>query len=234
MLSPLSVVIWYFTLYLYFLSHVQQLFIISRKVNGLLLGIRECSDAVQNGECSAIIVEAKVNPRMIVQPILEMCTSKEIPLLCLSGLRKITAANFGLPTSCLGIKCNCLLDVRKEIVELEKNHARPKQTNQQKKSNDSVVEKMDANEKLDTREESKGTDVATFQFLHRTDKKSRVFVPTALENVSKPTRQFIGQDFIEFPNKTPDLKNSKAFMRMLVKKFANNPDRVKKRNKQFI
>ncbi|KAJ8712424.1 hypothetical protein PYW07_005266 [Mythimna separata] len=200
-----------------------------KKVEGLLLGIRECTDAVQTGECSAIIIEAKVNPRMIVQPILELCTTKDVTVLCLSDLRKITAANFGTPTSCLGIKRNTLLDTKKEILEIAKNHPRPEQSNEQKKLNNSIEEKMDI-ENVETREESNVCDgTTTFQFLYRTSKKNRVFVPTALENVSsKPTRRFIGQDFIEFSDK-PDLKNSKAFMRMLVKKFANNPDRVKKK-----
>ncbi|KAJ8715161.1 hypothetical protein PYW08_005142 [Mythimna loreyi] len=192
-----------------------------KKIDGLLLGIRECSDAVQNGECSAIIIEAKVNPRMIVEPIIEMCTTKDVPLLCLNELRKITAANFGVPASCLGIKNNSLLDVRKEILEIAENHKRPEQTNQLKKTNDSIVEKMDI-ENIETKEEREGSGVTTFQFLYRTSKKNRLFVPNASENLPKPTKQFIGQNFIEFSDK-PDLKNSKAFMRII--RFSEAYDR---------
>lgn len=197
-------------------------------MDGLLLGLRECTDAAQNGECSAIVIEAKVNPRLIVQPVLELCTIKNIPLLCLSDLRKISAVNFGIPTSCLGIKSNSLLDVRKEIVDIAKNHPKPKQTNQQKKTNDSIVEKMDIEDNEDTEEVAKVRAVPDFQFLYRTNKKTRVFVPNAQDNVLKQSRNFKGQDFIEFSDK-PDLKKSKEFMRMLVKRFSNNPDRVKKK-----
>uniref|UniRef100_A0A2A4K0X1 Ribosomal protein L7Ae/L30e/S12e/Gadd45 domain-containing protein n=1 Tax=Heliothis virescens TaxID=7102 RepID=A0A2A4K0X1_HELVI len=190
-----------------------------KKVDGLLFGIRECADTVQNKNCAAIIIEAKVNPRMIVQPILEMCRTRDVPVLCLNDLRNVTRLYFGVSTSCLGIKCNSLSDVTRAIVDIAKNHPKPKLSNDLKKSNNIEVEKM---EKV-----SKVSDATTFQFLYRTSKKSRIFVPNASENVKQPTK-FIGQDFIEFSEK-PAQKDSKAYMKMILKRISNNPDRVKKK-----
>lgn len=196
-----------------------------KKVDGLLLGIRECTEAVQNKQCAAIIIEAKINPRMIVQPILEMCRTKDIPVLCLNDLRNVTRINFGVPTSCLGIKCNSLSDVTKVIVELAKNHPKPKLSNDLKKANKIEVENKAIAEKMDI-EVLKASEVTTFQFLYRTSKKNRVFVPNASENVKQPT-EFIGQDFIEFSEK-PKQKDSKAYMKMILKRISNNPDRDRK------
>ncbi|CAB3234198.1 unnamed protein product [Arctia plantaginis] len=89
-----------------------------KKVDGLLFGITECSHAIDKYQCSAIILESAVNPRIIVEPILEKCTLREIPVLCMRDLRKLTLLNFGVKTSCLGLRNECLLDVYNEIITM--------------------------------------------------------------------------------------------------------------------
>ncbi|KAI5642052.1 hypothetical protein NE865_05744 [Phthorimaea operculella] len=88
------------------------------KVEGLYFGISECKDAVQSDQCSGIIIEATVNPRTIVQPVLESCIDKRIPAICFEGLRKTTKSYFGIPTSCLGIKKGSLEDVTEVLHQL--------------------------------------------------------------------------------------------------------------------
>lgn len=199
-----------------------------KKPDGLLLGVRECTEAVQNGECWAIIIEAKVNPRLIVQPIVELCTTKGVPYICLNNLRKISMVNFGVPTSCLGIKCDCLLDIRKEIADLAKHYPATKIT-EQIKGNDTVEEKMDIEAIKDNNDSTKVTEVTLFKFLYRTSKSTRVFVPTITTaengNISKTSKQFKGQNFIEFTEK----QDSKTYRKMLLKRMSNNPNRVKKK-----
>lgn len=138
-------------------------------------------------------------------------------------------AYFGVPTSCLGIKRDCLLDVRKEIIDLAKRYPATKIT-EQVKENDTIEEKMDI-EAIKDNNDSKVTEVTPFKFLYRTSKSTRVFVPTTTTtttengNVSKTSKQFKGQNFIEFTEK----QDSKTYRKMLLKRMSNNPNRVKKK-----
>ncbi|CAH0588954.1 unnamed protein product [Chrysodeixis includens] len=187
-----------------------------KKVEGLLLGIRECSDSVQNGGCSAIVLEANMNPRLIVHPLLEMCSKKQVPYLCLPYLKTISANCFGVPTSCLGIKTDHLLDIKNEIVKLAKNYPQPKPSEELGQVN--KVEKIDIN-KMDI------TENTPFTFLYRKRKSERIFVPSSQDKEVNATKKFIGQDFIEFSEKKEE--KSKAYMKMIVKRITSNPARVK-------
>lgn len=110
-------------IYIYGLYYDLEIFItnishIFRKVDGLIFGITECSHTIDKDQCSALIIESAVNPRIIVEPILEKCTVKEIPVLCVRDLRKLTLLNFGIKTSCLGLRNECFLDVYNEITAM--------------------------------------------------------------------------------------------------------------------
>lgn len=135
-------------------------------------------------------------------------------------------AYFGIPTSCLGVKRDCLMDVRKEIADLAKHYPATKIT-EQIKGNDTIEEKMDIEAIKDNNDSTKATEVIPFKFLYRTSKSTRVFVPTTTtaENVSKASKKFKGQNFIEFTEK----QDSKTYRKMLLKRMSNNPNRVKKK-----
>lgn len=136
-------------------------------------------------------------------------------------------AYFGIPTSCLGVKRDCLMDVRKEIADLAKHYPATKIT-EQIKGNDTIEEKMDI-EAIKDNVATKATELTPFKFLYRTSKSTRVFVPTTTTaengNISKTSKQFKGQNFIEFTEK----QDSKTYRKMLLKRMSNNPNRVKKK-----
>ncbi|XP_075980815.1 uncharacterized protein LOC142979647 [Anticarsia gemmatalis] len=194
------------------------------KIEGLFFGISECSTAIQQGHCSAVIIEATVNPQMIVQPVIEMCTSKNITLLCMNHLRKATLANFGVKTTCLGLKKECLTDLQNEILDISKAYPRPKPSLPLKQEK---VEVMDINEEV-IKPVTDKMDVSESPYLYRTNKKSRVFVPTGQKTLHKATKKFVGQDFIDFSDKLEE-KDSKSYMKMILKRISNNSDRVKKK-----
>lgn len=195
-----------------------------KKVDGLLFGISDCRNAIQNGQCSAILIEATVNPRMIVQPIIELSNSKGLTLLCVPDLRKFTLTSFGIKTSCLGVQNECLLDVRNEIIDIAKSYPRPKSN----KIINTVEDIMNVEEVEEMKTDTKIMDVIESVYLYRTNKTSRVFVPITENNVQNTTKKFKGQDFIEFSDQVTQ-DNSKTFMKMILKKISNNPDRVKKK-----
>ncbi|XP_049875758.1 uncharacterized protein LOC126373612 [Pectinophora gossypiella] len=192
------------------------------KVDGLIFGISECRDIIQGGRCSAVMIEAAVNPRTIIQPVLEACTNIRTPVICVENLRKITTSNFGIPTSCLGVKKDYLSDISQLVFKLG-NGKLPKEQPVKDKIDVEITNVERNNTPMDTNE------TAEFQYLYRTNKKRRIFVPSEDGSdgiASREPKKFIGQDFIEFSDKS-EKQNSKAFMTMIVKRISNNPNRVK-------
>lgn len=182
------------------------------------MGISKCLNMIQSGECMAIIVESTVNPRSIVQPVLDACVNKKVPALCLNGLRTISTSNFGIKTCCLGIKANCLTDLKNKVIEISKSYKPPQEKLILEKAN---VEEMDVEDNISTGN-SMEIQEATSCYLYRTNKKDRVFKPPADGKISKTIKQFVGQNFIEFSEKS----NSKnMYMKMMVKRISNNPNR---------
>ncbi|KAJ2945723.1 hypothetical protein O0L34_g564 [Tuta absoluta] len=190
-----------------------------KKVEGLIFGITKCNDAIRNGKCSGIIIESSVNPRTIVQPVLESCMDRRVPVICFDGLRKTTKSYFGIPTSCLGIKKECLEDVREVIHQLGSVMLPVK--------NQASVNIEDV-EMADDKKNTSPMDIAEpvpFEYLYRTEKKSRTFVPPSEQKVERVDKQFKGQDFIEFSEELQ--QNNKTFKKMIVKRISNNPNRNK-------
>lgn len=159
-----------------------------------------------------------MNPRTIVLPLIEQCINTKIPTLCLNGLRKFTAAYFGIPTTCLGVKCDHLKDLKEIISDLAKQYSpRPKKSTEI----DSCVIQED-NDELENTEV-----IPTCPYLYRTSKRIRVFNPSLVEPKSK--KAFIGQDFIGISEKPDQNTDSKAYMNMILKKIRNNQNRVKRK-----
>ncbi|KOB73593.1 putative N-acetyltransferase YedL [Operophtera brumata] len=189
------------------------------RVNGLLFGITEVTAAVQNNQCSATIIESSINPRTIVIPLIEQCKSAEVSTLCLNGLKGLTAAYFGIPTSCLGIKCD-FIEMKDKICELVKYYRPPHPMNITKDSGLS----MEVDENKDSVESAS---IMPCPYLYRTSKRTRVFNPSLIEPKFK--KAFVGQDFIEFSDKPEQKTDSKAYMSMILKKISNNQNRVKRK-----
>lgn len=195
-----------------------------KKIDGLLFGITECSSAIQSGECSVIILEAEVNPKLIIQPILESCIRTQTPVICLPGLRKISAEYFGIPTSSLGLKKHYLTDLSNEILNIAKCY---------EKIEDVPMDNTEVNMTDITKNEvninvSETTNNAiSCPYLYRTHKKSRIFIPSN-ETTGKVNKEFIQQNFIELSKKAEVNKNNtNKYMKMVLKRLSNNPNRIK-------
>lgn len=174
------------------------------------------------------MVESAVNPRTIVQPVIEACTMEKVPVVCINDLKTISSSNFGIPTSCLGIKTDCLPDLNSKVIEIAKTFKLPE-----------PITDIDLDENMDistaetdlgdsTVNESVLLPTATqCPYLYRNNKKTRVFTPS--EGTSSGTvKGFSGQDFIEFSAKSDAKKmDRKSYMKMVLKKISNNPNRVK-------
>ncbi|CAG4956859.1 unnamed protein product [Parnassius apollo] len=197
-----------------------------KKVDGLIFGLSECRLFSQIKQLSALILEAEINPRAIVQPLIEVCINTQVPVICLPGLKKSSASNFGISTSCLGVKSNFLPDLTETVIHISKNHNLP-ETNNVKVNNNELANFEMINSADNEKEPEIPNNVPRFSYLYRSDKK-RVFVPTNDERATKIKKQFIGQDFIEFSKKLE--KENKSYKKMVVKRISNNPNRQKDYN----
>ncbi|OWR46561.1 hypothetical protein KGM_200627 [Danaus plexippus plexippus] len=199
-----------------------------KRVKGLLFGISECKNAIADGQCCSVLIEANVNPRTIVQPIIEKCYSLNIPILCVENLRQLSKIYFGIKTSCLCVTNDCSTDLGIEIKEIFKNY----------KPNTHIKfdKTIDDTEKNDRAAQTNGDkkiiepNIAE-PYLFRTDKKTRVFNPSGGQE-KKDINKFCGQQYIKVSDEKMevDVANEterKAYMRMILKRISNNPNRVR-------
>ncbi|CAH0755881.1 unnamed protein product [Diatraea saccharalis] len=192
-----------------------------KKIEGLLFGISECFNAVNSKKCAAVIMEASINPRIIVQPILEACVELSIPVICVNGLRTTSFTNFNIPTSCLGIECGWLPELHNLVLEIAKEYNVAKEDKKIKQ------ELMETAPLLESVMDSKN-EVTLFPYLYRTDKKSRIFVPSGQTgNVFKSIQALNGQDFIKIKDESNQHTKDNIYMQMIVKRISNNQNRAK-------
>ncbi|CAK1555711.1 unnamed protein product [Leptosia nina] len=199
-----------------------------QKVEGLLFGLSECQDSIQESSCSGILIEATVNPKLLVEPIIDLCCTKSIPYLCMKDLRKTTAEAFGIPTSCLGLKNDCILDIQLVIQNIYKKHEiihKSLPLANESTYNEEIP--MDTVEPCNavsiSKEMCKENQCITY--LYRSSKKERVFIPNGTQN-QNATNKFSGQNFIKFEEDNKNM-NKKAYKNMILKRVTSNPKRVK-------
>ncbi|XP_063386554.1 uncharacterized protein LOC134672539 [Cydia fagiglandana] len=203
-----------------------------KKPDGLLFGLRQCSDAVGSKDCSALMVDSEVNPKSIVQPIIEACVTSEVPVICLKNLKELSLSNFGVKTACLGVKQGCLEEITKKIRELAKMCAMmPPKSIQKEVTVKTESQDIKMSDSIDN------TEIPNY-LLKRISKKTRVFVPPSDTETKEVKKKFVGQDFIELSGKTnkentSDKRNVKhAYKNMKLKRITNNPNRQHKGKKR--
>lgn len=197
-----------------------------KKPDGLLFGLRHCSGAIESKDCSALMVDSEVNPKSIVQPIIEACITTEVPVICLKNLKELSLSNFGVKTACLGVKQGHLEGITEKIRELAKMCPPMKPKSIQ---NEEVTVKIEQNMKMSDTIDN--TEIKNY-LLKRISQKTRVFVPPSDIVTKEVKKKFIGQDFIKLSGnshkeKTNEERNAKhGYKNMKLKRIMNNPNRV--------
>lgn len=166
-------------------------------------------------------MESLINPHSIAQSVIDACISSNIPVVCVKNLRALCKSYFGIQTSCLGVKTDSLLDLSNKIKGISQKY-KP------------IVPKTQVNSEttlcLEKEEPMHIDEVKCDPYLYRSNKKSRVFVPSNTDE-TKDKNQFIGQQFIKISEKQENITERKTYMRMILKKISNNPNRVKLKEK---
>ncbi|XP_053610673.1 uncharacterized protein LOC128675353 [Plodia interpunctella] len=203
------------------------------KVPGLLFGITECCAAIQSNQCSAIIIDAMVNPRVIVQPVTVACKKAQVPFICCKNLRKTSENYFGISTSCLGIKLNNLPDLTCTILEIAKNYSVLQEISNKNGKEEEIMDVDPSKEATAVRNLEQVTAMdesvcITNPYLYRSNRKTRVFIPNGTVVPAKTTKHFVGQNYIEFSDKpNKEQTDRSTFKKVMIKRISNNPNRVK-------
>lgn len=142
--------------------------------------------------------------------------------MCLSGLRKLTATCFSIPTSCLGLEQNCLEELKTKILNIAQIYKPPQIPINNLENKKPVDTDINNCEKEVTEEKPEHC-----PYLYRDSKKIRVFNPSIIEE--KVQKAFIGQNFIKFSETTEQKSDSKAYMAMVLKKIVGNQNRGQKK-----
>lgn len=189
-----------------------------------------CRSSIKNNDCSAVIIEALIEPKIIVQSITEACISSDVPVICLNNLKTLTKNNFGIQTSCLGVKKGCLSEISKIVREMYEKH-KPQIKESPNNISDSVNLENKQLEKVNSQKTMNvSNELSRNPYLFRTNKKTRVFVPSK-KPASEEINKFGGQNFIKLPTEQNESNvDSKKYMRMILKKISNNPNRKRKAN----
>lgn len=198
-----------------------------RKVEGLIFGINHCARAIPTGECKAVILDAEIQPQLLVHHVIDACVLANIPFVCLKQLKKMTADFFGFQTCCLGVKSNKNVEEIKNIIERFAPLRNIPQQNTTTKCEE--IDKTNNNEDLNVRENVKVKE--PFLYLYRNSKETRIFVPSSNETVEKNTKDFSGQSFIGITKNESDIiktKKNHQYKPMIVKRMQDNPNRKRK------
>lgn len=196
-----------------------------RKHDGILFGIRECIHAVKVKQCSGVLIESMVNPRIIVQPLLEACNEENIPFLCVQNLRETSQQYFGIPASALGVKSNHLIDISNQIIDIAKCYTVSQDKPITNEIKDDEMVTIHDTEKAIPISNSQNNDAKICPYLYRTG-KTRIFVPSGATESAKTIKNFRGQNYIEFSDKLTEKKGTEGvYMKMMLKRVSSNPNR---------
>ncbi|XP_057659467.1 ribonuclease P protein subunit p38-like [Diorhabda carinulata] len=155
----------------------------------VLIGINKVSKALESNSAQAILISSKVQPRLLVQHIIDLAVLYNVPILCLNNLCERMKSVTGIQTVCFGIsKNNCNDSKYKLIVEkiesIFKKIPPPKSHINYGRSIDSFKiqkESKEIEEEKREKIEINEAEIRKSVYLKRPDDNSRAFVPVMEE-----------------------------------------------------
>ncbi|XP_058808886.1 uncharacterized protein LOC131674307 [Phymastichus coffea] len=170
----------------------------------IVLGINAVTRLLEKNNTSVILLEAGVDPSLLVKHILDMAKNKNIPVVLIPFLKDISLETIGYTCAAISLKKdaestdNYFYELYKKISELSAELPKPK-TLVSLFHNESILEDNGNQMRIETIEEdviaTKPITVSTDVYLCRTSKKERAFVPNYSSH-SKPNFENKWTDFI--------------------------------------
>lgn len=194
----------------------------------IIHGISQCTRKIKNKSCKAILLDANINPQIMVRNILDMAVNVNIPVVCVPNLKRMSTNIFSFPSACL-----CLNEISTDM-DRELFGTIIAIAAKLPKNNTVKLEECDRDKEktfIHKDDENLEQYCPPFTYLRRNNKKTRIFIPES-SNISNSIDQhkFSGQGFIKFNVAESTQKSN--FKGMLLKRVKNNAARKKKVKKE--
>lgn len=208
---------------------------------GLILGINDVTKHLENNSISCVVISSDVQPKLMVQHIIDQTVMKKIPILIVSNLRKLTKIYCGISSVALGIteKCTGSLVLIKSCVEqLFKKISPPEDHvnfdrlqlinnfNQRIEETKNDMKETDCDKSVKNEEQ-----IMSSIYLKIDGHSGRVFIPEAKKEIVQHN-SFANKSYIKAHGKI-DKKSGVKYKSLKVKRFKGDISRAKKKIKSL-
>ncbi|KAF7266645.1 uncharacterized protein LOC143206797 [Rhynchophorus ferrugineus] len=208
--------------------------------DGLVLGVNDVSKALETGKASHILLSDDIEPKLLVQHIIDQAVLNKVPILVVPDLRNILKQKCGIASIALALSNNekyaCLQTKIEEIsihYPIPTNHihynrlqsikmpSENKQATQLTETDTNILQVNDSKntENKNTIADQPITALNKSLYLIRTDKERRVFIPQ--QKKDQPTLMQLEKLPFSFNN------NPELYKALKVKRSKQNKNRLK-------
>lgn len=202
---------------------------------GLILGINDVTKSLEKLSVSAVLIAGDIQPRLMVQHVIDQSILHKIPVLIVQKLRNLTKIYCGI--SCVILGFDKVVDIPKSsaimvgcINELFTSITPPKDHINSIRSHNLIVSEE---KKYESTQVVSDTDVQLAEkpkdsiYLKNTGTGSRAFIPVPRKEVESSAMDI---DFIEVPH-IPTKVGASQYRSLKVKRLKNDLARTKRKIK---
>ncbi|XP_008212584.1 uncharacterized protein LOC100679008 [Nasonia vitripennis] len=178
----------------------------------VVFGVNAVTRLLEKDNASCILLDGNVDPSLLVKHVVVMAKNKDIPVILLSFLKRVTLETIGFASAAIGLKKdvkdtadNYFFTLLEKVSELSSDLSRSKtpvalfQENTQVDDEENKIQVKDEPMEEDIKKDAKPHTVSTDVYLYRTSKKERVFQP-ANASKEKPNIDKSWCDYIALDN----------------------------------
>ncbi|EZA60727.1 hypothetical protein DMN91_002143 [Ooceraea biroi] len=200
-------------------------------LKSVIIGINAITRALEKNKVCCVLLDASVEPPLLVKHIVIMARNKEVPILLLPTLKAITLQTIGFATAALALKedvmqssDNAFHALYQSVAQIFQNFVPSKCSSQlfkpDKASEESTMCKMEVTNVNDLTDISKTEkSVLTDVYKYRSSRNERAFVPPVINNGSQIS-QASPDEFISLDN-NPDLSDKYFTSTLKNKRYVN-------------
>nr|XP_012222664.1 PREDICTED: uncharacterized protein LOC105672354 [Linepithema humile] len=212
----------------------------------VILGINAVTRALEKNDVCCILLDANVEPPLLIKHIVVMAQNKKIPILLLPVLKTITLEKIGFATAAFALKNDVILQssenvfhaLYKSIAEVFKDFEPSKCSLQLFKPDETSEASTDCNPTSNIPKQEKPV-VFTDVYKYRSSRTERAFIPSSVSKSSQvfqtPSNEFIAlSSDVDFANNknSMGLLSNKRYVN--INKEEKELENIEKDNIKFL
>lgn len=194
-------------------------------LKSVILGINAITRALEKDNVCCILLDAKVEPLLIIKHIIVMAQNKKIPILLLSVLKTVTLQKIGFATAAFALKNNVMQSsdnvfhaLYKLVAEIFTKFEPPKCSLQlfkpdETSEEDALCKPENTSTDSTIPKPERSVTIFTDVYKYRSCRKERAFIPPTV-NKSSQVSQIQSDEFIALTN-DPDSADDEDDTKML-------------------